>query len=141
MSFPLSAMFDEMLEEVKVDWSESESGRARLAGAGGAPVSPQSGRGAGPIPQPSQTRHGGNCNQLLKSSSQLPLQCNAAFSLFLGASPIFHSYLNFYNRLDTILRINSERLVFIRGMNHISHSRADQISGSGVPPHVTLTPS
>ena len=81
-------MFDEMLEEVKVDWStESESARVRLAGAGGGPVSPQSGRGAGPIPRPlDSSRHGGNYNQLLKSSSQLPLQCNAAFSLFLGAS-------------------------------------------------------
>lgn len=57
MSFPLSAMFDEMLEEVKVDWSESVSGRA-TAGAGGGPVSPQSGRGAGPIL--CRARHGGN---------------------------------------------------------------------------------
>ena len=89
MSFPLSAMFDEMLEEVKVDWStESGSGRVGVAGAGGGPVSPQSGRGAGPIPSQESRLVTAGRNQLLKSSSQqlLPLQCNAAFSLFLGAS-------------------------------------------------------
>ena len=71
MSFPLSAMFDEMLEEVKVDWStESESGRVTLAGAGGGPVSPQSGRGAGPIPRPldSSRREQISCSSLPHSS-------------------------------------------------------------------------
>ena len=63
-------MFDEMLEEVKVDWSESVSGRA-TAGAGGGPVSPQSGRGAGPI----LCLVTAGTNQLLRPSSLLPLQC------------------------------------------------------------------
>ena len=83
MSFPLSAMFDEMLEEVKVDWSDSESARA-TAGAGGWPVSPQSGRGAGPISalRLTRTRHGGN-----KSAARVFLTAHAAaFSLIPRAS-------------------------------------------------------
>ena len=110
MSFPLSAMFDEMLEEVKVDWStESGSGRVGVAGAGGWPVSPQSGRGAGPIPQPGvKTRHGGKksaAQVFLTAAPPAPMQCCLlTISRSFLNSPILTFTIDLIRFLESILK-------------------------------------